>query len=218
MEKEIIKVNPIIIYPECIIKNGYQDNCFECDKKNECLSPRSMCIKPYKNHKDGCPNFGKLPTCPPNIPCMYDQVFDTSDVYAVVTKFNLDEYFAKRRKNRPDLAEGQIRNIRVWQPIALKENDYAISEFYKENPDKKEYVATRLLECMGVDVINTMKEVGIDIKFPVEDYAYRVSFLAKIYDDALEKYGFEIHEENNGMKKGIKSLVKTRNNYGKKTI
>ena len=26
MEKEIYKVNPIIIYPECIIKTGEQDN------------------------------------------------------------------------------------------------------------------------------------------------------------------------------------------------
>lgn len=210
MEKEIYKVNPIIIYPECILNYGYQDNCFECDKLDKCLSPRSMCIRPYKNHKYGCPNFGKLPTCPPNIPCMYDQIFDTSDVYAVVTKFYLEEYFDKRRKKRPDLAEGQIRNIRVWQPIAIKENDYAISEFYQENIDKQDYVATRLLECMGVDVINTMKEVGVEIKFPVEDYAYRVSFVAKAYYDVLEKYGFEIYEENSKLKKGIKTLLKKK--------
>lgn len=211
MEKEIYKVNPIIIYPECIIKKGYQDNCFNCDKRDNCLSPRSMCIRPYKNHKNGCPNFGKLPTCPPNIPCMYDQIFDTSDVYAVVTKFNLEEYFNKRRLNRPDLAEGQIRNIRIWQPIAVKENNYAISEFYKENPDKKDYVSTRLLECMGVDVINTMKEVGVIIKFPVTDYAYRVTFVAKVYEDMLDKYGFKIYEEKTGSKKGIKTLKRYKN-------
>ena len=210
MEKEIYKVNPIIIYPECILDHGYQDNCFECDKRNDCLSPRSMCIKSYKNHKYGCPNFGKLPTCPPNIPCMYDQVFDISDVYAVVTKFYLEEYFDKRRKNRPDLAEGQIRNIRVWQPIAIKENDYAISEFYQENLDKYNYISTRLLECMGVDVINTMKEVGLEIKFPVKEFAYRVAFVAKVYYGALEKYGFEIYEENSKLKKRIKTLVKKK--------
>ena len=210
MEKEIYKINPIIIYPKCILDNGYQDNCFECDKINDCLSPRSMCIRPYKNHKYGCPNFGKLPTCPPNIPCMYDQVFDISDVYAVVTKFNLEEYFNKRRKNRPDLVEGQIKNIRVWQPIAIKENDYAISEFYKENHDKYNYISTRFLECMGVDVINTMKKVGLEIKFPVKEFAYRVAFVAKVYYDALEKYGLEIYEENSKSKKGIKTLVKKK--------
>ncbi len=208
MEKEIYRVNPIVIYPECILNNGYQDNCFECDKRFECSSPRSMCIKPYKNHKFGCPNFGKLITCPPRIPCMYDQIFDISEVYAIVTKFYLEEYFNKRRKNRPELAEGQIRNIRVWQPIALKENDYAISEFYKENTDKSDFVSTRLLECMGVDVIKTMKEVGIEIKFPVGEFAYRIAFAAKVYSEALEKYDFDIYEEIKGPKKGMKSLVK----------
>ncbi len=210
MEKEIYQVKPIVIYPECIKENGKQDNCFTCPKLKECTSPRSMCIKPYKNHKNGCPNFGILDTCPPNIPCMYDQIFDINDVYAVVTKFYLEEYFKKRRTKRPDLAEGQIRNIRIWQPIALKENDYAISEFYKENPSKKEYVATRLLECMGVDVISTMKEVGIEIKFPVEEYAYRIAFIARVYKEALEKYNFAIHEETTKLKEGIKTLVKRR--------
>ncbi len=208
MEKQIIKVNPIIIYPECILKNGMQDNCFTCDKLNECLSPRCMCIRPYKNHKYGCPNFGKNSTCPPNIPSMYDEVFDISDVYAVVTKFYLEAYFNKRRERRPDLAEGQIRNIRAWQPIAIKENDYAISEFYKENPSKKNYVATRLLECMGVDVINTMKKVGIEIKFPIENYAYRIAFVAKVYEEILQKYNFEIHEDTSKHKEGIRTLIK----------
>ena len=207
MEKEIYKVNPIVIYPECFVKNGKQDNCFYCDKNNDCKSPRSMCIKPYNNHKNGCPNYGRLQTCPPNIPCMYDQIFDVGDVYAVVTKFYLEEYFNKRRKNRPDLAEGQIRNIRVWQPIAIKENDYAISEFYKEYPNKNNYVSTRLLECMGVDVVNTMKEVGVFIKFPVEEFAYRIAFVARVYEDMLNKYGFKIYEEKNKLKKDVKTLI-----------
>ena len=208
MEKTIVKVKPIIIYPSCILRTNKQDNCFNCEEVDTCLSPRSMCIRPYKNHKNGCPNYGRLPTCPPNIPCMYDQIFDISDVYAITTRFNLEEYFAKRRSNRPDLPEGQIRNIRVWQPIAIKENDYAIRDFYQENPIKRDYVSTRLLECMGVDVIKTMKEVGITIKFPVEDYAYRVAFIAKVYEETLTKYNMEIYEYQKGVKKGIKTLVK----------
>ena len=210
MEKEVLKVHPIIIYPNCIIKNGVQDNCFTCSEYQECLSPRSMCIRPYKNHKNGCPNFGRLPTCPPNIPCMYDQVFDISDVYAVVTKFNLYEYFDERREANPNLAEGQIRNLRIWQPKTLRDNDYAIRDFYLEHPEKKDYVSTRLLECMGVDVVHTMQEVGIEIKFPPGEYVYRISFVAKPYLDAIKKYGFEIYEEKNPNKKGIKLLIKKK--------
>ena len=61
---------------------------------------------------------------------------------------------------------------------------------------------------MGVDVVNTMKEVGIEVRFPVVDYAYRIAFAAKVYAEALEKYGFEIYEEKKGPKKGIKTLVR----------
>lgn len=212
MEKEIFKVEPIVIYPRCIELTSKQFNCHLCHDQSECViyQPRSMCINPYKNHKNGCPNFGVLPTCPPNIPCMYDEIFDCSDVYAVVTKFYLEEYFNKRRERRPDLAEGQIRNIRAWQPIAIKENDYAISDFYQENPDKKDYVATRLLECMGVDVINTMKKVGVEITFPVKEYAYRVAFIAKVYEETLKKYGFEVKGEKDKRKKGMLTLVKKK--------
>ena len=209
-KKEIYKVNPVIIYPECILNKGHQDNCFKCNKLDECTSPRSMCIASYKNHINGCPNYGRLETCPPNIPCMYDEIFDIGDVYAIVTKFDLASYFQGRRERRPDLAEGQIRNLRAWQSIAIKENDYAITDFYNRYPEFNNYVATRLLECMGVDVINTMKQVGVNIKFPVEDYAYRIAFVANVYKEALEKYGFLVHEELSGPKKGMKTLVRRK--------
>lgn len=205
MEKIITKVEPIIIYPTCILETGMQNDCNTCLEKNSCISPRCMCIKPYKNHKYGCPNYGKLDTCPPKIPSMYDQIFYTDDVYAVITKFNLYEYYNKRRKNRPDLPEGQIRNLRCWQPITIKENDIAVSEFYHKYTNKNDYVSTRLLECMGVDVINTLKKVGVIISFPIEEYVYRVSFLAKVINEGLNKYGFEVYEDT---KKKIKTLRK----------
>ena len=208
MEKEVYKVNPIIIYPNCIINKGIQDNCLNCDERKTCLSPRSMCIRPYKNHKDGCPNFGKLPTCPPNIPCMYDQVFDTSDVYAIVTKFNLYKHYEKMRVNNPGLAEGQVRNKMYWQPTDIKNNDIAIAEYYNENKNMEDYISTRLLECMGVDVIGTMRDVGLNLTFDDREFTYRIAFLAKVYQSALKKYGFEIHKYTSGDKKGLKTLIK----------
>ena len=203
MEKEIFKVKPIILYPKCILEHGKQLDCHECSDKEECslYQPRSMCIRPYKGHPHGCPNFGKLPTCPPNNPCMYDEIFDVSDVYAVVTAYNLYDHYEKMRKNNPGLAEGQIRNKMYWQHTDMKNNDIAIAEFYRENPQLNDYVSTRFLECMGVQVIDTMKEVGIDIAFPVKEYTYRVAFLTRVYEDVLQKYGYEIYEEKSGVKK-----------------
>lgn len=207
MEKEVYKVNPVIIYPVCIEKNGKQGDCFICGNLTECKSPRSFCIRPYKNHKKGCPNYNKRENCPPNIPSMYDQVFDVSDVYAIVTKFDLKTYYEQRRKNRPDLHEGHIKNPRNWKGTDLKNNDLAISEWFLENPDKTNYVASRDLECMGVQVQDTLRAVGLDISFPVTDYAYRIAFAAKLLDGALEKYGYSVYEEKGEYKKGLKMLV-----------
>jgi hypothetical protein len=52
-----------------------------------------------------------------------------------------------------------------------------------------------------------MKDAGLNLTFEEREYTYRVSFLAKVYQSALEKYGFEIYEETSGDKKGLKSLI-----------
>ena len=212
MEKEIYKVNPIVIYPPCMENGGVQMDCHTCSNKNECMlyQPRCMCIKPYKGHKNGCPNFGKLPTCPPDNPCLYDWIFDISDVYAIVTRTDLYRHYEKMRTNNPNLAEGQVRNKMYWQHTDKKNNDIAISEFYRENPDLIDYIATRNLECMGVDVVGTMANVGLDIKFPVDEFAYRVAFAAKVDEKALEKYEFMVYTDTSKEKKGMKTLVKKR--------
>ena len=207
MEKEIVKIDPVVIYPVCIIETGRQGDCFTCALREECASPRSMCIKPYKGHKYGCPNYGRLPTCPPNMPCMFDQMYDVNEVYAVVTKFDREAYFDIRRAKRPDLPEGQIRNLRNWQPISVKETELAVREFYLENPDKANYVSTNYLECMGVQVQDSLRPVGIDIVFPPGRFVYRVSFVGKIREEALEKFGFLVYDEKNKEKKDVKKLV-----------
>ena len=210
MEKEIIEVKPHVIYSKCVLENGKQSDCRTCNNKDVCIlyQPRCMCLKPYPGHPDGCPNYGK-PGCPPNTP-MYDQVFDMDEpIYAIVTNYDLEEYFNQRRKNRPDLPEGQIRNSRCWQPRTKKENDYAVRDFLNKL-NRKDYVATRLLESMGVDVIGTMKEIGLEIKFPVIDHVYRVSFAAKAREMPLQEYNTEIYEEEKGIKKGLRTLVKKK--------
>lgn len=199
----IIKVNPIVIYPKCMEENGVQSDCRTCPEKLNCKSPRSMCTNPYPKHPNGCPNYGKLDTCPPKNPAMYDQIFHLDDVYAVVTVFDLYSYYDQRRKRRPDLPEGQIRNKLNWQGKDKKLNDLAAAEFYKMYPDKLDYVVTRLLECMGVNVIDTLGNVGIPIIFPVEEITRRVAFIAKVIDGALDKYDYEIYEDKN---KHIKTL------------
>ena len=144
------------------------------------------------------------------MPCMFDQVFDMSDVYAIVTRFYLEQYFRDRRLLYPNVTEGMLRSNRYWQPKTISENDTAIRDYFLENPDKKDYVSTRFLECMGVDVVGTMKEVGIELKFPPGEIVYRIAFVAKAYEDVLEKYDFEVFEPKTDKKNGIRTLIKKR--------
>ena len=64
------------------------------------------------------------------------------------------------------------------------------------------------IKIIALNVVNTMKEVGVEIKFPVEEYAYRVVFIAKVFEEVLEEYGFQVHEETNKRKEGVKTLIK----------
>ena len=42
MEKIITKVDPIIIYPICILKTGMQNDCNTCLEKNSCICALSL--------------------------------------------------------------------------------------------------------------------------------------------------------------------------------
>ena len=204
MDKLIIKVDPIILYPPCIKDKGYQEDCRKCGNIENCWKeeqPRSLCIKTYPGHPEGCPNYGKNEECPPKIPAMYDWIFDTRDVYAVITEFDLLAWYEYRRKRKPYLPEGQIKNKMYWQTKDKAKNELAVKDFYKQYPEKKDYVYTNYLECMGVHLVKTLEENGINLEFPVKDFSRRISLVAKVYEEALTKYGFYIKE-----KEGTKKL------------
>lgn len=164
MNEFFIEVKPIIIYPPCI-KAGRKQDCFSCDLQtsNKCNSPRSICIKKYKNHKKGCPNYGKKPDCPPDAP-MFDQVFDiTKPIYAIYSTYNLNAHVEKMRVKHPQWTETQLLNVLYWQGTArkyLKDNIALFNELFRS----KGYYSTTSPEAMGVDVTLTLKNVGIDLE------------------------------------------------------
>lgn len=176
MDNYFIEVNPVIIYPPCL-KSGKVQNCFNCElsKKGGCGSPRAMCVLPYKNHKKGCPNYGKKPDCPPVVP-MFDEVFDiTKPVYAIFSTYDLYAHTEKMKKNHPQWTEAQLLNVLYWQGTAkkhLKENIQHFNEQFKE----KGYYSTVSPEAMGVNVMQTLKKAGIDLEWPARNTAYKIAF------------------------------------------
>ena len=136
---------------------------------------------------------------------MYDWIFDTSDVYAVITEFDLLKWYDYRRKRKPYLPEGQIKNKMYWQNKIKAQNRKDVIEFYQNNPDKKDYVATDYLECMGVHLVRTLKENGVNLEFPVKDVSRRISCIAKAYEEAVIKYGFYVEKKD-----GVKTLKRIK--------
>lgn len=176
MDSYYIKVTPVIVYPPCI-KAGRAQDCFNCDfqKKGGCGSPRAMCVFPYKNHKKGCPNYGKKLDCPPQVP-MFDQVFDlTKPVYAIFSTYDLLSHTEQMKCRHPQWTETQQLNVLYWQGSArkkLKENIERFNIIFRE----KGYFSTTSPEAMGVNVTETLKKAGICLEWPARHTVYKVAF------------------------------------------
>lgn len=176
MNEYYIEVNPIIVHPACMKANRKQD-CPNCElyRLKKCTSPRGLCAAEYKNHKKGCPNYGKRKDCPPNVP-MFDQVFDTSKpIYAIYYKFDLAGHVERMRLKHPDWTEAQLLNVLYWQGTAKKSLKNRITDF-NELFRKEGYYSTTSPEAMGVDVTLTMKNAGISLEWPTRKNVYKIAF------------------------------------------
>ena len=182
MNKEIImdiffvEVTPVITYPPCL-KAGEKQDCFNCKlrEKGGCGSPRAMCILPYKNHKKGCPNYGKKPDCPPHVP-MFDQIFDLSKpIYAIFSTYDLLSHTEKMKIKHPHWTETQQLNVLYWQGTARKSLKENIEKFNKIDREKG-YYSTTSPEAMGVNVTQTLENAGIKLEWPARKTVYKVAF------------------------------------------
>lgn len=170
-----IEVEPIIIYPNCL-KSGNIQDCFNCSlqKYNKCESPRNLCVKFYKNHKKGCPNYGKKNECPPNAP-MFDQVFNLNNpIYAIYSTYDLNAHVQKMHEKHPTWTEAQLLNVLYWQGTARKNLKQKILEFNKLFKDKGYFITTSP-EAMGVDVTHTLQNVGISLEWPARKQVYKIA-------------------------------------------
>lgn len=171
-----LEVKPIIEYPRCIQLGKIQD-CLNCDLYTigGCNSPRSKCVLEYKNHKKGCPNYGKKMSCPPIVP-MFDQIFDISQpIYAIFSKYDLSSHVEKMRIRHPEWSETQLLNVLYWQGTARKNLKNKINDFNKSFREKG-YYSTLLPEAMGVNVTMTLKNAGIALEWPARKVVYKVAF------------------------------------------
>ncbi len=137
---------------------------------------RDWCTMPYPGNPNGCPNFGKQPTCPPLAP-LIGNFIDLSrphwlDVYCV----NLKEEADKRRKQHPDWSEKKLRCSRYWQNTAHAYLRRSF-ELMRWTEGWKGVVMTLRPEAMGVNVIQTAKRVGVPISIHPKDLIFKISLI-----------------------------------------
>ena len=136
----------------------------------------NLCVRPYLNHKRGCPNYGKKKGCPPGVP-MFDSVYDlTRPVFAIYNIFDFKGHVDRMREKHPDWSKRQLECCLYWQGTARKKLKELIEIFKKLVPvGTGWYSITTVPEAMGINVTETMKRVGIELEWPPVNVAYQIA-------------------------------------------
>jgi hypothetical protein len=135
----IVQVNPVIDY-----------------------SVRGLCKTPYYNHPKGCPNFNYKEGCPPTAP-FFDKVFDLNQpIYAIINEFDIGTHIETMKNKHPKWLEHQCRCVLYWQAGARKKLKEQCVKFLKSY---KGYHITTNPEGMGVNVTETLRQVGIELEW-----------------------------------------------------
>ena len=119
------------------------------------------CQLPYPGHPNGCPNYGKRSICPPFTPTVTDFFNLRRKHWFLITEFPLEQYLGQMRKKHPSWSERRLRCLLYWQGHVRKEQYQQINDFRNRFP---ETVFSLLPEAMTVNVILTLRHIGIDIE------------------------------------------------------
>jgi len=132
---------------------------------------RGMCRLQYPGHKTGCPNFSKNDRCPPKAPLIEDYLDLNRPVFAIYNTFDLAEHVNKMKAKHPNWSERQLYCCLYWQGSARKALREEIKKFLLLHP---ETIIADTPEAMGVNITETMKNVGIILEWPPKSVAYQV--------------------------------------------
>jgi predicted metal-binding protein len=141
---------------------------------------RTYCTLPYPGHPKGCPMFGKRPECPPQAP-LFEKFFNMKYGFtAVVCELDLAAHAAKMLEKHPHWTIKQCRNPLYWQNSirkALREYCWVLENGINIPKTWNPVQHTLIPEAMGLDVVATMKSVGVNIVFPVTDTVRKVAII-----------------------------------------
>jgi predicted metal-binding protein len=140
------------------------------------LRAREWCKLKYPDHPKGCPNYGKKLTCPPLV-SLVGEVFDLSKPHwFVIVEFHLFEHFQRMMKLHSNWSERQARCVLYWQGKVNKQLKEAVKQFSWG----KDTTYTLSPEAMGVNVILTLKRLGIPVETKPKNKVLKVALVGSI--------------------------------------
>ncbi len=138
------------------------------------MKARDWCLLPYPGHPKGCPNYGKKAICPPLIKTI-DRVFDLRGPYwFVIEKFDLAAHAERMKEKNPEWSDRQCRCVLYWQG-GVKKRLRERTKF--EMVGRLGTISTDCPEAMGVNVILTLRRLGIPIKTKPDQIVYKVALI-----------------------------------------
>ncbi len=132
------------------------------------ISVRDLCKRPYPGHPKGCPNYGKKPTCPPAAPLWEETCKGATWLFW--KRFNLAEHRERLRKIHPNWSMRQLNCCLYWQKGARKPLEQHIERWNFSG-----FFKTMCPEAMGINVSETMKQVGVILEWPPKEWTYQVA-------------------------------------------
>ncbi len=136
---------------------------------------RTLCRRPYPGHPNGCPNYGKRNTCPPEAHFLENVLDLGRTVWILWVDFNLEEQRGRMLSKHPGWSKRQAECCLYWQAGVRKELREEMQAFIDFADDTLMMVEAP--EAYGVNVTETMSRVGIQLEWPPEKIVRKVGLI-----------------------------------------
>jgi len=137
-------------------------------------NPGILCISPYPDHPNGCPNYGRLGDCPPNSPAVWRHFDAQLPLCLVIYCFDLGRHMNVMKKRHPEWSDRQLRNCYYWQNGVRA----GLKRECKRLCSSRGYDTFTLKpEAMGVNLFGTMRKFGIKLKRNPTDIVYKIALV-----------------------------------------
>jgi len=131
---------------------------------------------PYPSHPRGCPNYNHKYGCPPKARLIEEAIDLGRTTYLVIVKFDLAKHINEMLMRHPHWSNRQARCVLYWQGGVNKELKFRTCEAKWELEGFNDIFMCP--EAMGINIIKTVRDLGIPIKARPVDTVFKVALLA----------------------------------------